>query len=98
MTQTPTRYERYADGFDALGQRSDHSQAPWVRDLRNHAWDRFNELGFPTARRGNERWKYTNVRPVASAQLDVPLDLDPDLEIARTGLAEVRKLLRQRGQ
>ena len=78
MTQTPTRYERYADGFDALGQSSDHPQAPWVRDLRNHAWDRFNELGFPTARRGNERWKYTNVRPVASAQLDVPLDLDPE--------------------
>ena len=82
MTQTPTRYERYADGFDALGQSSDHPQASWVRDLRNHAWDRFNELGFPTARRGNERWKYTNVRPVASAQLDVPLDLDPDLGAA----------------
>ena len=28
----------------------------------------------------------------------VALALDPDLEIARTGLAEVRKLLRQRGQ
>ena len=78
MTQTPTRYERYADGFHALGQSPDHPHDTWVRDLRDHAWDRFNELGFPTARRGNERWKYTNVRPVASAQLDVPLDLDPE--------------------
>ena len=78
MTQTPTRYERYADGFHALGQSAGHPQDTWVRDLRDHAWDRFNELGFPTARRGNERWKYTNVRPVASAQLDVPLDLDPE--------------------
>ena len=82
MTQTPTKYERYADGFQALGQSAGHSQAPWIRDLRNHAWDRFNELGFPTARRGNERWKYTNVRPVASAQLDVPVDLDPEHGIA----------------
>ena len=78
MTQTPTRYERYSDGFQALGQSPGHPQDPWVRDLRNHAWAKFNELGFPTARRGNERWKYTNVRPVASAQLDVPLDLDPE--------------------
>ena len=78
MTQTPTRYERYADGFHALGQSPDHPHDTWVRDLRDHAWDRFNELGFPTARRGNERWKYTNVRPVASARLDVPLDLDPE--------------------
>ena len=77
MTQTPTRYERYADGFYALGQSSDHPQAPWVRELRDRAWARFNELGFPTARRGNEKWKYTNVRPVASAQLDVPLDPYP---------------------
>ena len=78
MTQTPTRYSRYAEGFQILGQSPGHPQATWVRDLRNHAWDRFNELGFPTARRGNERWKYTNVRPVAAAQLDVPLDLDPE--------------------
>ena len=86
MTQTPTRYERYADGYDALGQSPNHPQSPWVRDLRDQAWARFNELGFPTARRGNERWKYTNVRPVASAQLDVPLDLDPEHGMAMEDL------------
>ena len=25
-------------------------------------------MGFPTARRGNERWKYTNVAPIARAE------------------------------
>ena len=29
---------------------------------------RFEELGFPTARRGNERWKYTSVAPIARAE------------------------------
>ncbi|HEU4759937.1 MAG TPA: Fe-S cluster assembly protein SufD, partial [Dehalococcoidia bacterium] len=37
----------------------------WLTALRRQAFDRFSELGFPTARKGNEPWKYTNVAPIA---------------------------------
>ncbi len=33
--------------------------------LRQRGWDAFSKLGLPTARRGNEPWKYTNVAPIA---------------------------------
>lgn len=79
MTLPAAGYQPYAKSFRAFGERSNHSNQAWTRGLRDHAWNRFTELGFPTARRGNERWKYTNVRPVASAQFSVPVDLDPDL-------------------
>ena len=54
------------------------SNPVWTKSLRDYAWNRFTELGFPTARRGNESWKYTNVRPIASARFAVPMDLDSE--------------------
>ena len=44
----------------------------WLRDLRQKGFDNFTRLGFPTARRGNETWKYTNVAPIARADLSAP--------------------------
>lgn len=40
---------------------------PWLRSLRDRGIASFSEQGFPTARRGNELWKYTNVAPIAEA-------------------------------
>ena len=37
-----------------------------MHDLRIDAISKFDDLGFPTARRGNEEWKYTDVGPIAS--------------------------------
>lgn len=70
MTQAPStldqQAERYAEAFhslkDADGFQSDPS---WVLSLRESAFAKFEGLGFPTARRGNEEWKYTDVRPIA---------------------------------
>ena len=67
MTQAPTRHERYAADYQALTAANPGSPG-WLRDLREHAWARFDEVGFPTARRGNERWKYTAVAPIARAE------------------------------
>ncbi len=36
--------------------------------LREAGFSRFAEVGMPTARKGNERWKYTNVAPIARAE------------------------------
>jgi len=37
--------------------------APWVRELREAAFERFAALGFPTTH--NEDWRFTNVAPIA---------------------------------
>lgn len=61
-TQTVSPLDRYAVAF----QRLRHGGPDWLRKLRQDAFDRFEALGFPTARRGNEKWKYTDVRPIAN--------------------------------
>ncbi len=52
-----------ADYRDLVGRLSPNG-ATWLTSLRERAWNQFASLGFPTARRGNEPWKYTNVRPI----------------------------------
>lgn len=62
MTQTVAPLDRYSVAF----QRLRHGGPDWLRKLRQDAFDRFQSLGFPTARKGNENWKYTDVRPIAN--------------------------------
>ena len=87
MTQTSIKSNSYRSSYQALEQEAAANGPGWLRDLRSQAWSRFNELGFPTARRGNEKWKYTNVRPLAAASFDTaesdgpesgPQDVDAD--------------------
>ena len=68
MTQTITTYDRYAEQYSAVTA----SGPDWLKHLRQKGFDNFTRLGFPTARRGNEAWKYTNVAPVARAELSAP--------------------------
>ena len=66
MTASATiRHPQYYADFEELGELTAASAPGWLAGLRAAAWERFNETGFPTARRGNERWKYTNVSPIA---------------------------------
>ena len=58
----------YHADYLALAEQLTPHRPDWLRELRAAAWERFDTLGFPTARRGNERWKYTNVRPIAQAE------------------------------
>ena len=67
MTSAPAKYAQYLADFQSLVQGPGANAPAWLRDLRDNAWSTFNEIGFPTARRGNERWKYTNVAPIARA-------------------------------
>ena len=68
MTQALTEYDRYADQYANVAG----SGPRWLRNLRRKGFDNFSRLGFPTARRGNEAWKYTNVAPVARAEFSAP--------------------------
>ena len=62
MTQTVAPL----DGYSVAFQRLRHGGPDWLRKLRQDAFERFQALGFPTARKGNENWKYTDVRPIAN--------------------------------
>ena len=87
MTQTSTKLETYRSGFQALQRGPAANEPSWLSDLRQHAWSRFTKLGFPTARRGNEKWKYTNVRPLATANFDSEVNgrRDSDTRITNLG-------------
>ena len=59
----------YAD-YRAL--RAASGGPDWLNGLRAAAWERFDAVGFPTARRGNEPWKYTSVAPIARGRFVHP--------------------------
>ena len=57
-------YPHYAAAYAAQPPPA----APTLGELRRQGWDAFCRLGLPTARRGNEPWKYTNIAPIARAE------------------------------
>ncbi len=59
MTLATARGEKYAADFKALTET--RPVPDWMAELRQRGWDHFDSIGFPTARRGNELWKYTNL-------------------------------------
>ena len=64
-TQRATQEERYLAAFERFQENGAAGDPAWLHDLRREAIARFADLGFPTARRGNEEWKYTDVGPIA---------------------------------
>ena len=72
MSAATIRYPAYYSDYLALKEQRKSDGPAWLGDLCSAAWERFNELGFPTARRGNERWKYTSVAPLARAEFAYP--------------------------
>ena len=70
-TQTFESYEKYRLDLAAFRESQNHVPT-WLRDLRDAGSAAFCEMGFPTATRGNERWKYTNVRPIANQVFGYP--------------------------
>ena len=78
-----TEFDRYTEQYMSVAGLG----PAWLRDLRKKGFDNFSRLGFPTARRGNEAWKYTNVAPVARAEFSVPVSCEtPSTEMLRETL------------
>ena len=71
MTTRTVSNHRYHEDHLALAAAS--PGPAWLADLRAAGWERFSELGFPTARRGNERWKYTAVAPISRVGFAYPM-------------------------
>ncbi|MDE2786348.1 MAG: Fe-S cluster assembly protein SufD [Chloroflexota bacterium] len=60
-TPASETYPHYAAAYAAQPA----SVSPVMRAMRDRGWEAFNRIGLPTARRGNEPWKYTNAGPIA---------------------------------
>ena len=65
-TNTAQHLTSYRDDWHRLAEHQDgyHSGDDTHHDLRRAAWEEFERIGFPVHRRGNELWKYTDLRPV----------------------------------
>jgi len=63
MTLVKTdQLQNYLDAFSAFGVRTERQPA-WFRDMRERAFARFCEVGFPTPK--DEDWRFTNVNAIA---------------------------------
>jgi Fe-S cluster assembly protein SufD len=68
MTQTLSPLDTYR--ADILELEAIAPGGPgWLAGLRRRGLEAFADLGFPTASRGNEKWKYTSVVPISRAVL-----------------------------
>ena len=65
IQQASRQEERYLEAFDSFAKNGASRYPSWVHDLRQAALSKFAALGFPTTRRGNEEWKYTDIGPIA---------------------------------
>ena len=83
MTQLLTKETRFAADFAALEEKT-KGDPQWLQDLRRKAYSRFSALGLPTARRGNEEWKYTSIAPIAEQGYRVALNgSTPEVSLAK---------------
>ena len=86
MAQVLTKGDRYLADFQTFEEILKADEPSWVHQVRQQALDRFSDMGFPTARRGNERWKYTSVVPIANATFEYPFDFNAnEIEAADIG-------------
>jgi Fe-S cluster assembly protein SufD len=63
----------YVSASEMLEQDGAQWDPSWARSLRKDSLARFKELGFPTARRENEEWKYTDISPIARIPFEIVL-------------------------
>ena len=66
----------YGEEFDSLQDNC----TEWSGDFRSRGMEVFRDIGLPLERRGNEKWKYTNVGPVAKNKYRVANSVPSSLE------------------
>ena len=71
MQKAAENYERYISHYQALVKEGVLIGAPWLRKKREAAISIFSDVGLPTERRGNEKWKYTNIGPLARTEFSL---------------------------
>jgi Fe-S cluster assembly protein SufD len=62
MSQAIKEQSVYGEAFREFAAALQEGEPSWVARLREGAFERFEELGFPTT--NDEDWKYTNIAPL----------------------------------
>src|SRR5438105_6776516 len=65
MSQVAERHETLTATFDSF-RRDRAFGPPWLAALRQSAFDRFLDRGFPSTR--EEDWRFTSVAPIAETR------------------------------
>jgi Fe-S cluster assembly protein SufD len=68
---TTERLGNYLEIFDQLQKRT-ASQPKWLRELREDAFARFCQTGFPTTK--DEDWRFTNVSAISQGSFEITSD------------------------
>jgi Fe-S cluster assembly protein SufD len=63
MATGTERLSNYLEAYDELRARRQEREPVWLGQLREDAWRRFEEKGFPTTH--DEDWRFTNVAALA---------------------------------
>ncbi|MGC2109074.1 MAG: hypothetical protein WA655_06120, partial [Candidatus Korobacteraceae bacterium] len=63
MITTTPQLANYLDVFNGFQKTAAGRDLPWLQKLREDAFARFCEVGFPTTH--DEDWRFTNVSAIA---------------------------------
>lgn len=63
----------YLGSFTEFQKRAAGRDLPWLQNLRESAFARFCEVGFPTTH--DEDWRFTNVSPIAKTSFELSRDV-----------------------
>jgi Fe-S cluster assembly protein SufD len=76
----------YLESFTEFQKRAAGRDLPWLQNLRESAFARFCEVGFPTTH--DEDWRFTNVSPIAKTSFELSRDATvTKQEVKRLGVA-----------
>jgi len=69
IAATQQQLGNYLESFSAFDQSAVGHELPWLRKLRQNAFARFCEVGFPTTH--VEDWRFTNVSAIAQTPFEL---------------------------
>ena len=69
IAATQQQLGNYLESFSGFAQSAVGHQLPWLRKLREDAFARFCEVGFPTT--NDEDWRFTNASPIANTPFEL---------------------------
>jgi len=78
MSQAIKEKSLYEAAFREFQQRSGRELPAWIERLRESAFDRFEQMGFPTT--AAEDWKYTNTAPIARTAFEPVSDANSSIK------------------
>lgn len=86
MSKSSTAETRYVDQFKQFSANGGKSAPAWLKELREDAIGRFENLGFPTTR--NEEWRFTSVKDIVAQQYELATKRElPSLDVAAVAVS-----------